>query len=80
MIHIDDIHKQLRFGRRAVSIRTLITAQCCSYEVEKFASEIMKQYSVSLEFRILYENRLRYGLQQYFLRHYRPAEVDEAEE
>jgi glyoxylase-like metal-dependent hydrolase (beta-lactamase superfamily II) len=81
IIHIDDVRKQIRLlDEVQIQLEKLAQRTAAPYEVERYAVELMRQYSVSLEYRILYENRLRYGLQQYYLRHYRPAEIEETEE
>jgi cyclase len=81
MVHIDDVNKQLRLlDTVQTNMEEFSQLGAAPYEVERLVPEILKQYSVSLEFRILYENRLRYGLQHYYLRHYRPAEIEETEE
>jgi cyclase len=81
ILHSDDVRRQLHFLEDVRDrVDALAQRNAAPYEVERLAPEIMKQFTVNLEFRILYENRLRYGLQHYFLRHYRPADVDETEE
>jgi glyoxylase-like metal-dependent hydrolase (beta-lactamase superfamily II) len=81
IIHVEDVRKQTRLlDEVQIQLEKFAQRAAAPYEVERYAVELMRYYSVSLEFRILYENRLRYGLQQYYLRHYRPAEVDETEE
>jgi glyoxylase-like metal-dependent hydrolase (beta-lactamase superfamily II) len=81
ILRSEDVHHQLHLieGLHA-QLENLAHRSALPSEVERLAPEIMRQYSVSLEFRILYENRLRYGLQHYYLRHYRPADLVEAEE
>jgi glyoxylase-like metal-dependent hydrolase (beta-lactamase superfamily II) len=61
-------------------LEMLAQANAAPYDVERLAAELIKRYSVNLETRMMYESRLRYGLQHYYLRHYRPADVDVTEE
>ncbi|HSV85650.1 MAG TPA: hypothetical protein VLH85_03685 [Levilinea sp.] len=61
-------------------LEILAQANAAPYEAERLAPELMKRFTVNREFRIMYESRLRYGLQYYYLRHYRPADVDVSEE
>jgi cyclase len=81
IIRRDDVRAQLRLLEEVQGhLESLAQRNAPAYEVERLAPELMKQFSVNLEFRILYENRLRYGLQHYYTRHYRPTDLNLMEE
>jgi glyoxylase-like metal-dependent hydrolase (beta-lactamase superfamily II) len=81
ILRSSDVRAQLRLLEEVHEhLEALAQRSAAPFEVERLAQDLMKRYSVSLEWRILYENRLRYGLQHYYLRHYRAADVDVVEE
>jgi len=77
----DDVRTQLKLLLEVQDrLNNLAQDNAAPYEVAQIATDLMKRYSGNLELKILFENRLRYGLQHYFIRHYRPTDADLTEE
>jgi glyoxylase-like metal-dependent hydrolase (beta-lactamase superfamily II) len=77
----DDVRKQIRFLEKVMRImETLAEKNAPLEEIDQQVPALLALFAPPPELAVLYQNRLRYGLTQYYLRNYRQTEAQEIDE
>jgi glyoxylase-like metal-dependent hydrolase (beta-lactamase superfamily II) len=77
----EDVRKQVRFLEKVSQIMEGVKDKNSPQdELDRQVSPLLALFQPPAELAIQYQNRLRYGLRQYYLRNYRPTEVQEADD
>jgi glyoxylase-like metal-dependent hydrolase (beta-lactamase superfamily II) len=74
LVHQDDIRKQIRFLQKVQqSIEGLAQQDAAPEETWRLAPLLLAEFSLPAERLPFYQQRLKYGLHQYYVRQHRPA-------
>ena len=74
IINQDKVKAQIKFLEKAdAGLRNLSNHPAVSAEIEKLSHSLLKSFHVPAGKEKMFSHRLRWGLQQVFLRHYSPA-------
>jgi len=81
LITVEEVRQQLQFLEKTHKLlETLAARQAPVEEAVSLAPTLLADFKVPAERKVNYHQRLRYGLRQYYLRHYHPASNDILEE
>jgi glyoxylase-like metal-dependent hydrolase (beta-lactamase superfamily II) len=77
----EDVRKQVRFLEKVQRVMEGVKDKNSPQdELDRQVSPLLALFQPPPELAVLYQNRLRYGLRQYYLRNFRPTEVQEADD
>lgn len=81
LVRADQIRRQINFLEKvSEELEKLAQHQSAFYETEQLIPQLLRGFDVPADRESLYRKRLRYGLQQYYLKHYFPEFLNESEE
>jgi cyclase len=81
LVRTDQIRKQITFLEKvAGGLEKLAHQQSTFHETEQLIPELLMGFDIPADRENLYRRRLRYGLQQYYIRHYFPEFLNESED